>query len=125
MTWRHLDSVRVRFQLSPLTLGMNMDFIIMTEEKRKLIDLLNGDIAILEAQIKNNIRYIEANEKLMNEKQEIVNTLMGLPVSKQFMADDTKSELVSISKLLIQAQKLQVSNQQQDNRPPINQGDTP
>lgn len=54
----------------------------MTEEKRKLIDLLNGDIAILEAQIKNNIRYIEANEKLMNEKQEIVNTLMGLPVSK-------------------------------------------
>lgn len=97
----------------------------MTEEKRKLIDLLNGDIAILEAQIKNNIRYIEANEKLMNEKQEIVNTLMGLPVSKQFMADDTKSELVSISKLLIQAQKLQVSNQQQDNRPPINQGDTP
>lgn len=59
-----------------------MDFIIMTEEKRKLIDLLNGDIAILEAQIKNNIRYIEANEKLMNEKQEIVNTLMGLPVSK-------------------------------------------
>lgn len=82
MTWRHLDSVRVRFQLSPLTLGMNMDFIIMTEEKRKLIDLLNGDIAILEAQIKNNIRYIEANEKLMNEKQEIVNTLMGLPVSK-------------------------------------------
>jgi len=59
-----------------------MNLTIMTDEKRKLIDWLIESIGDLKERRQWHINELIVIEKQINEKQSIINELMGLPLKK-------------------------------------------
>lgn len=64
---------------------MNIDkfkknYVIMTDEKKRLIDSLQNDIRVLKAKLEHYIRILRETEKLIEEKEEVVSSLFGFPI---------------------------------------------
>ena len=60
-----------------------MDLTIMTDERRKIIDWLTKGISELKDERKSCIEKLCELEKIISEKQAIINELIGLPLTKE------------------------------------------
>jgi hypothetical protein len=58
-----------------------LNIVHISDEERKLIDCLNNDIDNLKIKRQLLINEIIENERKTDEKQDLCNRLMGLPVS--------------------------------------------